>query len=146
MKSAMREAGALLAQGRHERPDRNVDRERPHQVVEFPVRIGLHLVVAIDAALLAREGRIDGAELELIVDCEMLESGLGSILPTNDSIVFAISASDGGVAISRPARPTQRRLKSSFAADPLVEFLDRMRAEGRRHRERRRRTCERSAE
>ena len=47
----------------------NIDRERPHDVVQAPVRlIRRHLVMTIDAALLAGNRRVEGAKDEPPID------------------------------------------------------------------------------
>jgi hypothetical protein len=61
------QTGALRSDGMHERRRRHVDGEGAHEIVDTPLRPGLQLVVAVDAALLAREGWIDRPEHHLTV-------------------------------------------------------------------------------
>ena len=61
------QTGALQQVRAQERRRRHVDGERAHEIVDMPLRARLQLVVALDAALLARERRINRAEHHLAV-------------------------------------------------------------------------------
>src|SRR5260221_14714224 len=62
------QAEVLHAAARQEGSGGNIDDEGAEHIVELPLRAGLQLVVAVDAALLARQRGIERAEKRLPVE------------------------------------------------------------------------------
>jgi hypothetical protein len=131
---AKAQAGALNQDRVQEWGRRHVDGERPHQIVDLPMRFGLELVVAVDATLFTRERRIDGAEHRLTVGGQKFgfRFRIGLCGERFDRL--------GHVGIGRrrfnlstgPANPTQPEDVVRVAL--LVKYIDRMSAVGRRDR------------